>query len=118
MSKPDDIPQDVWDAALIEVAGAIPVYPHDKDYVEVADRVARWATNHVADAIKAERERAAKAAEAVGAGYGDDETGWLECSETIATAIRNPPPLPPAHKPDNAGANENYGRVKHLGPVR
>jgi hypothetical protein len=27
-------------------------------------------------------------------------------------------PLPPAHKPDNTGANENYGRVKHLGPVR
>jgi len=35
-----------------------------------------------------ERERCAKEAEEVGEAYGEDETGWFECSETIAAAIR------------------------------
>lgn len=34
------------------------------------------------------RERAALEAEGIGEAYGMDETGWTECSETVATAIR------------------------------
>lgn len=65
----------------------------------VAVGVSRQALDIVLDALaragleagKAEesmRERAALEAEGIGEAYGMDETGWAECSETVATAIR------------------------------
>jgi hypothetical protein len=43
---------------------------------------------YIVAAIQAERERAAAVAERIGQTYGEDETGWLDCSETIAASIR------------------------------
>jgi len=41
------------------------------------------------DTAKAQqREADAKVADDIGEAYGEDETGWLECSENIAAAIR------------------------------
>ena len=67
----EDTPNDLWLEALR--AGK-----HDDDpQVQV-----------IAAVRIAERERNAKCAEDIGESYGEDETGWFECSETIAQAIR------------------------------
>jgi len=56
MTKPDDIPQDVWVDAGIELAGRrIPASD-----TEVADTVAGWAREIASRAILAERERCVK----------------------------------------------------------
>jgi len=34
-------------------------------------------------------EAGAKVADEIGKAYGEDETGWFDCSETVATAIRD-----------------------------
>lgn len=85
MNRPDDIPPEVWKTAedafdlmlcnCIEASGT-------------TEQLRIDSITPLARAILAERERAAQAAEGVGKSYGEDETGWLDCSETIAAAIR------------------------------
>lgn len=82
MGKPDDIPQDVWDAT-------------DKPAFRVAlDVVAgqKWDIRPtIARAILAERERCAKVAEATRADETDDDpwsSGWRVACNNIAAAIR------------------------------
>jgi len=80
MTKPDDIPQDVWVDAGMELAGRrIPASD-----TEVADTVAGWAREIASRAILAERERCALVAEAQGRRYAE-----LAVGHSIATAIRN-----------------------------
>lgn len=78
--KPDDIPQDVWDAA-----SAV--------YAQLTVDVGEWHDKvHIARAILAERERCAKLAEREGvypelnvAGGGPE---WYRHAQRIAAAIR------------------------------
>jgi len=96
MTKPDDIPQDVWVDAGIELAGRrIPASD-----TEVADTIAGWAREIASRAILAERERCAKIAEdfeclgrllpfASDAENNAAHTGQYEAAERIAAAIRN-----------------------------
>jgi hypothetical protein len=52
----------------------------DGHYLQAADRTAQGREMVL--------EEAAKKAESIGEQYGEDETGWFECSETVAAAIR------------------------------
>lgn len=80
MAKPDDIPQDVWDAAS-EVVGTIDGLGYAKVH-----------TDKIARAILAERERCAEIAE-TGAGWIGDYHRTPKASMTgaIAAAIRKGP---------------------------
>lgn len=49
------------------------------------------ARDHILAAKLKEREACAIEADEIGKAYGEDETGWLDCSETIAKAIRSRP---------------------------
>lgn len=84
---PEGVPADVWDATNQLVPGNVVAYTAESR---------RHYRALVARAIMAERERAASVAEAIGEAYGEDETGWLDCSETIAMAVRRGDPAPSA----------------------
>jgi len=62
--------------------------------------VQAFARHRIEAAAQARREaieEAAAKADSIGEAYGEDETGWFECSETIARAIRS---LSPESKGD------------------
>lgn len=81
--KPDDIPQDVWDAA-----GRVPLPPAMSGPARWRDVLQETIARATLAERDAQRERDAKIADDVGNSYGDDETGWAECSEVIARNIR------------------------------
>lgn len=80
-AKPDDIPQDIWDAAH-EVGNLIPGGEGDAVTVCVGD---------IARAIMAEREACAFTAERHGQVVSNEPIGQA-CSRNIAAAIRNRSP--------------------------
>lgn len=77
--KPEHIPDDIWEAAQA-VARTIPDLDAE---IKIAPAL-------LAERLK-ERELCAIAADEIGKAYGEDETGWLDCSETIAKSIRSRP---------------------------
>lgn len=79
--KPEGIPEDVWTKAGVALGSSLMLRP------VVRARIARAI---LAERLK-ERELCAVAAEDIGKAYGEDETGWLDCSETIAKSIRSRP---------------------------
>lgn len=67
--------------ALLQVGG-INVKPFQEAMFNVITRLEAAAYN---DGLEA----GAKVADEIGKAYGEDETGWFDCSETVATAIRD-----------------------------
>lgn len=77
MSKPDDIPQDVWQSAAAAMSAAlVRSYPPPAREIDPLEFIAR--------AILAERERSAKIAEA----FFLNHTGSRASAPRIAEAIR------------------------------
>lgn len=56
---------------------------HQQGHFDTHESVQAFAAHRLA-----ERERCGLIADHIGAEYGEDEVGWLECSETISRAIR------------------------------
>ena len=81
--KPDGIPDDIWEAAK----GVFALIVNDEGNGDDREHIARAL---LAERLK-ERELCAIAADEIGKAYGEDETGWLDCSETIAKSIRSRP---------------------------
>lgn len=61
------------------------------DDYDCGSAVEQWNTRSPTPPASAIVEAAAKIADEVGASYGEDETGWFECSECIAKFIRAMP---------------------------
>jgi len=81
VSRPEDVSAEAWAAAEAAWEELTHV-PIDRDAETVV--IARAITA----AVAAEREACAVVAEEIGAAYGEDETGWLDCTETVALGVR------------------------------
>jgi hypothetical protein len=108
MSKPDDIPQDVWDAAR-ERAASIRVFPD-----EITEIVAR--------SILAERGRCFR--ELLRVAEYDGRKNLIFRTEAL-DAIRNPSPAADAPRgasispaPLGAPSNDDFATIPHEGIVR
>lgn len=95
MHKPEDIPEDIWAIAGVELAGPIPA-----SGTKIADTVAGWAREIASRAILAERERCARIADAVANDDGElmargyrtsEERASRAAGRSIAKAIRSQP---------------------------
>lgn len=79
-----DIPRWAVDAATETVketmATASPLF---------IERIARALIQAEARGAERMKERAALVAKEIGESYGEDETGWFECCETVESSIRN-----------------------------
>jgi hypothetical protein len=88
MSKPDDIPQDVWDAAINAASAAV---REDDPGFYITKRATDVLMEASARAILAERERCAVIADtAAGDASWQDSTDWALIADKIADAIREP----------------------------
>lgn len=67
----------------------------DRERDSLVQAFARHRIEAAAQARREALEEAAAEADSIGEAYGEDETGWFECSETIARAIRSLSDSPP-----------------------
>lgn len=107
MAKPEDIPQDVWDAAVEAYAGYGLAGEYATHTVPVYERIAR--------AIMAATERAVERVEFALLDFGDDGNddygrGYAFAREQALAAIRHgsQPPKP---------SNDDFARVPHNGEI-
>jgi hypothetical protein len=130
MSKPGDIPQDIWNEAE-HIAGLIAFYAVDPDPAKRNIAVAAF----LADGLLEERERCATIAAAETltgqppGWWSDNEIGIAQAvvratAKSIAHAIRNPSPAADPSRAANsspaaldAASNDDFATIPHLGPV-
>jgi hypothetical protein len=89
MTKPDDIDQDAWEKVWVQNLRM--VISHQKVFSAEWAEIFNSKLTELLAAPQVEREACAALAEQIGDEYGEDEPRWLECTETVAAAIRNRP---------------------------
>jgi hypothetical protein len=97
MSKPDDIPQDVWTAARAAQDEAVAFCVDNKlavsEYPFASGRAKEALDRSIASALAAERERCAKIADHEAEDWaGEHEKGFAHACRVVADRIRNPSP--------------------------